>query len=158
MVAADGRSTWSLDPTQVRMAGFLASYFHHDHALAAVVEFRCADGLTAKDPELCAIAHDIALHVAVANPSCVGPDYVDLDLWNREVNSHRSELLRLRGDDRDDFLTDLRRRFEQRHVLLQQLFVKDETRTVGDILAALSKRLNEDISIARFSRFDVREI
>jgi translation elongation factor EF-Ts len=51
------------------MAGYIASYFHHDGTLAAVVEFQCAEASTTGLAEFVAVARDVALHVAVANPT-----------------------------------------------------------------------------------------
>lgn len=140
------------------MAGYIASYFHHDGTLAAVVEFRCADPATTGVGDFTTLARDIALHVAVANPAWISAEEVDLERWNREVNARKEDLVHLNETGRERFVTDLRRQFERRHVLLRQPFAKDGTKTIAELLDTLSQSLKERITIVKFARFDIRDI
>src|SRR6202042_1409975 len=99
VIAAQSKHTSGL----THMAGCLGIYSHHDARLVAVVQLNCTDGFTARAAEVGAAARDIALHIASENPWCIDSRDVELESWNREVISHRDELLELRGEERDDF-------------------------------------------------------
>ena len=140
------------------MAGYIASYFHHDGSLAAVVEFQCAEPATTSLGDFVAVARDVALHVAVANPTWISGQEVDPALWSREVTARREDLAQLNEAGQERFLADLRRQFERRYVLLRQPFAKDDTKSVADVLELLSQRLKERITITKFARFDIRGV
>jgi len=108
-------------------AGALHSYIHIGDRIGVLVEVECGTDFAARTVEFKTFVHDLAIHIAALKPSLVSPENVP---WE--------------GQDK------------ARYLLLQS-FVKDASRTVGDLLAELSDRIGEPVVIKRFVRWEVGE-
>lgn len=135
--------------------GFVASYIHGDGRIGVLVELNCETDFVARNETFQALAHDIALHVAATNPLYISREDVPEQVIAKEKDLYISQLQEEgKPADRiemivqgklDKYLADI--------VLLDQAFVKDETKTIGELMQHAVQTLGENIQIARFARF-----
>ena len=129
--------------------GVVGHYLHHNEQVGVLVELAGASGDAAV-----ALARDIALHVASADPIAVSPADIAADVLERERRIAEEQVAAEGKPEniRAKIVEGKLRKFAQERALLEQPFVKDESRTVGQMVAALA-----GASVVRFARFKVGE-
>lgn len=139
--------------------GMVCSYIHHSSRIGALVELNCVTDFVARTPEFVELARDIAMHVAAVAPQWVGKDDVDEAVVAKEVEIYRNQA---RNEGKPDKILDRiaegkLKKFHTENCLLEQPFVKDEEKTIGQLVTEFAAKSGENIVIARFVRFALGE-
>ena len=125
--------------------------------LGVLVELDCETDFVAKTDEFQRLAHEIALHIAVADPAYINRDEVPADVLDREreIYAKQAEGKPAHVVERivDGKLND----FYKQVVLLDQPFVRDTAQTVQELLDGYSSKVREKLVVRRFRRFKVGE-
>jgi elongation factor Ts len=125
--------------------------------LGVLVELDCETDFVAKTDEFQRLAHEIALHIAVADPAYVHRDEVPADVLDRE-----REIYAKQAEGKPDHVVErivegrLRDYYKQ-VVLLDQPYVRDDKQTIQDLLDGYSAKVREKLVLRRFARFRVGE-
>lgn len=137
--------------------GVVASYVHHGGRIGVLVELNCETDFVANTDDFQRLARDVAMHVAAADPVAVRPSDVDEALVSRERAVYEEQVAAEGKPEhvRDRIVEGKLAKFFRERVLLEQAYVKDPDRTVGDLITAVSAKTGEKIQVARFSRFQV---
>jgi len=140
--------------------GLVESYVHFNNTVGVLVEVNSETDFVANTPEFKALVKDIALHIA--SPSA--PRYVSRDqvpqaeidrvtaifaAQARESGKPDNVIERIVEGKTNAYVTDL--------VLLEQPFVKDDSKTVQQLLDEVAAHLKENIVVRRFARFKLGE-
>jgi elongation factor Ts len=137
--------------------GLIGSYIHHDGAIGVLVELNCETDFVARTDEFKALAKDLAVHIAATKPLAVRIEEVPPAVVEREREVYEGQVAEqnkpaaLRGKIVEGML----QKFYQERVLLEQKFVKDETRTVGALVKELAGKTGEKVEVRRFVRFEL---
>ncbi len=137
--------------------GTIGSYVHFDRRVGVIVEVNCETDFVANTDDFRALAKDIALHVASQDPIAVRAEDLPREVVEREKAIYR-EQVRAQGKPeriRDMIVQGKLKAFYKDRVLLEQPFIKDTARTIGELVTEVSAKTGEKIEIARFSRFAV---
>ena len=139
--------------------GLIEAYIHFSGRFGALVEVNCETDFVARTDEFKQLAKDIALQVAGMSPRYVRREDVPEDEIKALKEEFRSEL---GPDPRDD--EEVEQLWEQRlnrfyaeFCLLEQPFVKDQARTMKEVITDAIARLGENIVVRRFIRFELGE-
>jgi elongation factor Ts len=140
--------------------GVVASYVHHDAQLGALVELCCESRAASLSAELRALANDLAMHVAAANPLVVCIEDLTPDMLDAASRGILDVPLRAgRAEPVVQRVAAARmEQFHEQSCLLEQKFVKDGSRTIHQLLDDLGSQLHERLWIVRFARFRVSEL
>jgi elongation factor Ts len=139
--------------------GIVVSYLHHNGQVGALLELNCETDFVARTSEFQQLARDIALHVASADPIGVNPEDMPADMLERERRIAEEQVAQegkpenIRGKIVDGKL----KKFVAERTLTEQLYVKDDKKTVGQLIKEASGKLGEAISVRRFARFKIGE-
>jgi len=139
--------------------GLVVSYIHHNGQVGVLVELNCETDFVARTDEFGQLAREIALHIASADPIGVNPEDVPADLLDRERRIAEEQVAKdgkpenIRGKIVDGKL----KKFVAERTLTEQPYVKDDSKTVGQLLKEASGKLGEAISVRRFARFKIGE-
>lgn len=137
--------------------GTIGAYLHHNGRVAVIVELNSETDFVAKNPEFQRLAKDLAMHIASAAPVAVSAD----DIPAAEVARERAVYLAQVAEEgkpehiRDRIVEGKLQKWFKESSLLDQAFVKDPERTVGELVEAVSAKTGEKVSVARFVRFQV---
>ena len=140
--------------------GIIDSYVHHSGGVGRVgvlVEVNCESDFVAKTDDFKHLAHEIALHVAGASPQYVRRDEVPADVLERERNSARAQVADKPANIQDKIVEGKLEAFYGEVVLLDQPYIREPKKKVGDLVKEAIAKLGENISVARFARFAVGE-
>lgn len=137
--------------------GTVASYIHHGGRIGVLVELNCETDFVANTDDFRRLARDLAMHVAAADPIAVGTGDVDSEVVDRETSIFTEQVTREGKPKhiRERIVQGKLGKFFKQRVLLEQAYIKDTDRTVGDLITEVSARTGEKIRVARFSRFQV---
>jgi elongation factor Ts len=145
---------------RVTRQGLIGSYIHHGGQLGVLVEVNCESDFVARTDDFKELVHDLAMHVAAADPRYIRKEDVDLEELDKEKEIARD---RARAEGKPEKVLDkivegrLQKYYEE-VCLLEQPFVKEATLTVGQLIKTKIAKLQENISVARFVRFKVGDV
>jgi elongation factor Ts len=123
----------------------------------AIIELNCETDFVARNEEFKQLAKDLALHVMAANPLCVRREDVPADIIAEQKRIFVSQVADKPANIQEKIAEGKLNAWFSESVLLDQKFVKDETKTVREVILAVNSRTGENISVARFARFKVGE-
>jgi elongation factor Ts len=132
--------------------GVVVGYVHLGSKLGVLVKF---EGATVGLDELAEIGKDIAMQVAAMKPLCVYRDEVPKDLIEKEIDIYK-EIARKEGKPEailEKIATGKLNKFYQENCLVEQAFIKDNTKTVNDLLKEFNSKYGSNAKIVLFRRF-----
>lgn len=135
--------------------GIIFSYIHPGDKLGVLVEINCETDFVARTDDFRSFAKDVAMQVAAADPRVVSREEVSSAMIEAEREVYRNQA-RLEGkpDKIIDKIVDGKmEKFYSEACLLEQPFVKDNDRTITDVLTQTVAKIGENIKIRRFVRF-----
>ena len=139
--------------------GLVESYVHHSGKIAVLLELNCETDFVARTEEFRQLAREVAMHVAATAPLAVSVDQLPADVVERERRIYTEQVAQEGKPEaiRAKIVDGKLKKFYAEAVLLEQPFVKDDSRTVGDVVKALSGKTGENIVVRRFVRYQLGE-
>src|SRR5450432_475772 len=137
--------------------GLVGTYIHTGGQLGVMVEINCESDFVARTDDFQELVHDVAMHIAAADPRFIRKEDVTEDVLEKEREIHRARALAEgKPEKMIDKITEGRmNKFYEEICLLEQPFVKEATLTVGQLVKTKIAKLGENITITRFVRFKV---
>jgi len=125
--------------------------------LGVMVELDCETDFVAKTDEFRRLARDIAMHVAAADPTYIGRGDVPEDVLERERAIYAAQAEGKPDHIVERIVEGKLKDFYKQVVLLDQPFIRDQDKTIQELLEEYSTRVRENLVLRRFSRFRVGE-
>jgi len=140
--------------------GLIESYIHFNNTVGVLVEVNCETDFVANTDDFRQLAKDVALHIASpAAPRFVSREEVpeeELDEERRMFEAQAKEL----GKPENVIPTIVEgklKAFYEQTVLLDQVYVKDDSRTIQQLLDELGAKVGEKVAVRRFVRYKLGE-
>lgn len=139
--------------------GAVASYTHMGGKIGVMVEVNCETDFVAKTDDFQAMAKDLAMHVAAANPLYVRPEEISAADLDREKEIYRSQLLAEKKPEKiwDKIIEGKLNKYFEEVCLMNQKFIKNTDITVGALVTNMIAKTGENIIVRRFARFQLGE-
>lgn len=139
--------------------GVIHMYLHHNNRLGVMVELNCETDFVAKTESFNNLAHDIALQVANLNPGYVQREDIPEAVVQAEAELQRRRALEEGKPENvvDKIVEGRMDKFYEELVLLEQPFIRDDSKTIHDLIQETIAELGENITVGRFARFAVGE-
>ena len=137
--------------------GKIFSYVHSNGRVGALVTLYCETDFVARTEEFEEFGRDIALHVTASSPQCIRPEEVSAELIGKEQLVWREQLAQegKNAELVEKILVGKEEKFRAESALLTQPFVKDPTKTIGELLTEKIHKMGENIQIGNFTRFEL---
>ena len=136
-------------------AGAIGSYIH-DGAVGAMVLLSCETDFVAKNPEFIALARELAMQVAATNPVYATTDEVSAEAKETATAVFQKEIVDKPVAMQAKILEGKLASYFSDQVLLEQPFIKDESKTVRDLLNEATQKFGERVLVSRFARLSTR--
>ena len=139
--------------------GLVFSYIHHGGRLGVLVELNCETDFVAKTDGFSDLAHNIAMQIAATSPLSVSREDIDQKLLDKEKEIFTDQV-KESGKPKEIIGKIVEGRVEKFYAescLIEQQFIKDPDRKIGDLITDAVSTLGENIVINRFARFSVGE-
>ena len=139
--------------------GLVGSYIHGGGKIGVLVELNCETDYVARTREFQDLLKDVAMQIAAANPRFIRREDVPQDELERERQIYHQQAIESGKPERvvGKIVDGKMERFYSEVCLLEQEFIKDPDRQVGDLIKDVVARLGENVQVRRFSRFHIGE-
>jgi elongation factor Ts len=139
--------------------GTIQSYIHMGAKLGVMVEVSCETDFVAKNEDFIEFAKNIAMHIAASNPLAINADELPAEVIDKEREIYQAQVKEQGKPEavHDKIVDGKLAKFMKENCLLDQPYVREPDKTVGDLLNELIAKIGENISIKRFVRFQVGE-
>src|SRR5213076_213217 len=126
---------------------------------AVLVELNSETDFVARTDDFKALAKEIAVHIAATKPLTVRVEDLSADVVQRERQVYEAQVAEQKKPEaiRGKIVDGMMKKFYEENVLLEQKFVRDDTRTVGEMVQELSAKTGEKVDVRRFARLKVGE-
>jgi elongation factor Ts len=140
--------------------GLVGSYIHAGGKIGVLVEINCESDFVARTEAFKQLCHDIAMHIAALDPRYVRREEVTPEMLEKERDIFRAQALATGKPENvvDKIVNGKMEKFYEENCLYEQHYIKDESVTIGEMIAQAIAKLGENISIRRFVRFKVGEV
>jgi elongation factor Ts len=137
----------------------IACYIHHGNRLGAMVELNCESDFVARTPEFQQLAQEIAMQVAGMNPQYISREDVPEEVVAEQKRIFYEKALADGNspEDAERIAEERLAKFFEEVCLLEQACIKDDSKTVGELLKEKIALFGENIVVRRFVRFVVGE-
>ena len=148
---------------RVTAEGAVGSYIHMGGKVGVLVEINCESDFVSRGEEFQQLVKDVAMHIAATDPRWVNRTEVPEADLNKERDIVREMLMAdpknsgKPADILDKIIEGRMNKFYEDNVLVDQPFVKDPSKTVGELVAEKVGSIKENISIRRFARYKMGE-
>ena len=144
---------------RVATEGLVQSYFHGNNRVGVLVEVNCETDFVARGDAFREFVKDVAMQIAAMNPQCVTPEEIPADVVARERDILTAKAKESGKPDNivAKMVDGQIAKWQKEQVLLEQAWVKDDKRTIKDLLQELISKVGENCKVRRFVRFELGE-
>ena len=139
--------------------GLVDLYSHGEGRLGVMVEVNCETDFVARTPEFRHFAHEIALQVAASAPRWLSSAEVPEEVLERERELARQQAIGEGKPEKviEQIVAGRLEKFLDDHCLLRQPYVRDEDKTINEMVQQMILSTGENVTIRRFQRWEVGE-
>jgi len=146
--------------SRVTKEGAVASYIHAGGKIGVFVEVNCESDCVARTDDFKELVHDIAMHIAASDPKFVRKEDVTPADFAREKEIYLAQAVASGKPPNiaEKMVVGKMEKFYEEVCLLEQPFIRDQTVSIGQLIATKIGKLGENIAVRRFARFKVGEV
>jgi len=139
--------------------GMVGTYIHPGSKIGVLVEVDCETDFVAKTPDFQGLVRDIAMHIAASSPLYVAKEEVPESVLAKEKEIYKAQAASQGkpANVQDKIAEGKLKQYYTDFVLLEQPFVKETGKTVGQLVQEKIALIKENIVVRRFARFKVGE-
>jgi elongation factor Ts len=158
-----GMATADKKSGRITAEGAVGSYIHMGGKVGVMVEINCESDFVARGEEFQQLVKDVAMHIAASDPQYVRRNEVPSEVLDKEREILRDQL---KNDEKnankpaevlDKIIEGRINKYYEENVLLDQAFVKDPSKTIGELVGEKIASIKENITVRRFTRYKMGE-
>ncbi|MDT8303812.1 MAG: translation elongation factor Ts [Sedimentisphaerales bacterium] len=135
--------------------GIISTYIHFNNKVGTMVQIDTSDDNVAAADVLKQTANDIAMHITATKPLALNKDEIDSEVIEREKSIFAEQVKNKPANIIEKIVEGKMRKFFAENCLLDQPFVKDDSKSVAEVLADAAKQAGGEATIKRCVRFEV---
>lgn len=137
--------------------GLISAYIHPGNRIGVLVEVNCETDFVARNEEFQAFVKDIALQIAASKPTYVKREDIPADVIEKEKTIYQAQAKEMGKPDAAlaKIVEGKLERYYQEACLLEQPYIRDASVTIKDLLTQKIAKIGENISIRRFTRYQL---
>jgi len=137
--------------------GMVGTYIHPGAKIGVLVEVDCETDFVAKTPDFQTLVKEIAMHIAAANPLYVSKEEVPGQVLEKEREIYKAQAAGKPAPVQEKIAEGKLKQYLSEVCLLEQPFVRENDKTVGQLIQEKIALIKENIVVRRFARFKVGE-
>lgn len=136
--------------------GIVTSYIHVNGKVGSILELNCETDFVAKNAEFKKLAQELAIQVAGYNPKFVDRDSLDPEFLKNLTKEFEKEIDKKKPKNiQEQILQGKLRKYFEENSLLDEPYFRDESIKVKDLISQNIQKLDENIKVKRFIRFQI---
>lgn len=136
-------------------AGAIGNYLHGTE-IGAMVLLSCETDFVARNDEFPKLARELAMQVAATNPQYLSDADIDAEARTAAEAVFTAEVADKPAEMQEKILAGKMQSYFRDMVLMEQPFIKDESKTIRELIAEASQKFGERVEITKFVRFSAR--
>jgi len=136
-------------------AGAIGVYVHNSE-IGAMVLLSCETDFVARNEEFPALAREIAMQVAATNPQYLNDADIDADALQAATAVFKEEVKYKPAEMQEKILEGKMQSYFRDMVLMSQPYIKDDSKTVKDLVTEASQKFGERVEVVKMARFSAR--
>ena len=139
--------------------GLIVSYIHGGGRIGVLLEVNCETDFVARTDEFKGMVNDIAMQIAAMSPQYVKREDIPASVIEHEKQLYRAQALEEGKPEAvvDRIVDGRMEKFYKDTCLLEQAFIRDEERTIDDLVKEQITKTGENMVVRRFARFELGE-
>ena len=135
--------------------GWIGSYIHSNGRIGVVVEVLCETDFVAKNEHFQVLIKDIAMHIAAMNPLAVSSDQLDQSDVDRERSVFEEQVKDKPENIQGNIVEGKLQKYYSEVCLLNQAFIKDDKKSIEQVIQDAIALIGENIQLTRFHRLEI---
>jgi elongation factor Ts len=140
---------------QLDGAGLICTYIHFNKKVGTMVEIGTSDEKVASSDEMKRVGADVAMHITATKPMALDKSGIAADVIEQEKSIYAEQVKNKPANIVEKIVEGKMKKFYEENCLLEQKFVKDDTKTVAQVVDEAVKKAGGTAKIKRYVRFDV---
>jgi len=152
-----GRELAGKKSERIVKTGIIDSYVHSNKKVGVILDIRCESDFVAKSGDFQALAHEICLQIAAMNPLVVQAEDIPDAILKKEKEIYLAQL-KESGKSKeiaDKIIEGKLEKYQKENSLMSQAWIKDNAKTVKDLVQEYIVKLGENIIIEKFARYKI---
>ncbi|HZJ68907.1 MAG TPA: translation elongation factor Ts [Candidatus Eisenbacteria bacterium] len=145
--------------SRIAAEGLVDSYIHGDGRIGVLLEVNIETDFAAKNEDFKQLVKDIAMQIASMNPLYLNREEVPEDVLEKEKDISRNQALNEGKPEKivDRIVEGRLEKFYEANCLMEQPFVKDDSKTITTLVKEMVAKIGENIQVRRFTRYELGE-
>ncbi|MBA4684559.1 MAG: translation elongation factor Ts [Planctomycetes bacterium] len=135
--------------------GWVGSYVHSNGKIGVIVEVLCETDFVAKNDQFQELIRDIAMHIAAMNPQALKPEELDQAAVERERAVFMEQVQDKPENIRENIVEGKLNKYYSEVCLLKQAFIKDDKKSIEQVVTDAIATIGENIQLTRFHRLEI---
>jgi elongation factor Ts len=137
--------------------GVIEPYIHANKKIGVLVDLRCETDFVARNKDFQELAHNLALHIAATNPIYIQAADIPEKVIKKEEEIYKEQVAKENKpkEVRAKIIKGKLEKYQKEVCLLSQPYVRDETKTIQDLLNEYIAKLGENILVSQFTRLEI---
>ncbi len=135
--------------------GWIGSYIHSNGRIGVIVEVQCETDFVAKNEQFQELIRNIAMHIAAMNPLAVSSKEIDPALVERERTVYAEQVKDKPENIQGNIVEGKLQKFFSEVCLLNQSYIRDDKKTIEEVIQDAISTIGENIQLSRFHRLEI---
>ncbi len=157
MLRAWGQKVLSKKTSRETKSGLIETYLHPNAKTGVLLDIRCETDFVAKSPEFKNLAHEICLQIAAMKPLYVKEENIPEEFLDGETKIY-TEQIKDSGKPENivkQILEGKLKKYKEEVSLMSQIWIKDDTKTIKNLVEDTVAKVGENIEIKKFARYEI---
>jgi len=152
-----GKAVLNKKASRETKAGLIEIYSHQNEKLGVMLDLRCETDFVAKNPEFKKLAHEICLQIAAMKPLFVSENDIPEEFLDGENKIYKEQAANSGKPEKivAQIIEGKLKKYKEEISLLSQPWIKDDSKTIKNIIEDTVGKVGENIEVKRFSRYEI---
>jgi elongation factor Ts len=152
-----GQKVLSKKTSRETKSGLIETYLHPNAKTGVLLDIRCETDFVAKNPDFKTLAHEICLQIAAMKPIFVSEKDIPEEFLDGETKIYTEQAA---GSGKPEkivaqIIEGKLKKYKEEVSLLSQVWIKDDTKTIKNLIEDTVAKVGENIEIKRFARYEI---
>jgi len=152
-----GKAVSAKKTSRETKSGLVESYIHPNAKTGVLLDIRCETDFVAKNPDFKNLAHEICLQIAAMKPLYIKEEDIPVEFLDGETKIYREQVKDSGKPEKIvvQIIEGKLKKYKEEVSLLSQVWIKDDTKTIKNLIEDAVGKIGEKIEIKRFARYEI---
>lgn len=152
-----GKAVLSKKSSRETKSGLIETYLHQNAQTGVLLDIRCETDFVAKSPDFKSLAHEICLQIAAMKPLFVSETDIPEEFLDGETKIYTEQVKDSGKPEKivAQIIEGKLKKYKDEISLLSQAWIKDDSKTIKNLIEDTVAKVGENIEIKRFARYEI---